>query len=61
MNKSKEAETQVEFLRDYVFSIEGKPCTKKKGETGSYAEKTAKILVRNKACKLKENKVKADK
>ncbi len=44
----------VEFIRDYVFSVDGVPQICTKGDCGSFDEKTANILVRNKACKIKK-------
>ena len=45
----------VEFLKDYVFSVCGVPKICTKGSCESLDEKTAKILVRNKACKIKKS------
>ncbi len=53
--------TEVEFLKDYVFSIDGKPVIAKKGDSQKVDECTAKILVRNKACKYKDTRAKAKK
>ncbi len=52
----------VEFLKDYVFSDDGKPYDCDKGACVRISEQSADILCRRKVCKIKKStKAKANK
>lgn len=48
----------VEFLKDYVFSIDSVPYDKKKGDSAKICEVTAQLLCKRKVCKIIKAKAK---